>query len=261
MLSIGEIAHGTGVSRRMLRHWEQEELLTPAVIDPISGYRRYQDSQLGRVRAIAELRDLGFSLSEIRVLLDPQIEQTTLESILTHRAATLRHQITEAATRLVDVQHRLDTIQHKTQEIAMNLSFGPLPPLTLRGSSATVLDETEIGHSVAELRQHLSPTDGDVVLLFDGTRDDQIIVSAGTHADPDHPATGTIAAAAVPEGVIVRFDTPPASVADAWVLIDAQLEKRSLSSGGVYRQIISPDGATTLQAPVLTGIRGAGRRP
>ncbi|MFI5825544.1 MerR family DNA-binding transcriptional regulator, partial [Streptomyces rishiriensis] len=27
MLSIGEIAHRTGVSRRMLRHWEQEGLL------------------------------------------------------------------------------------------------------------------------------------------------------------------------------------------------------------------------------------------
>lgn len=47
MLSIGEIAHSTGVSRRMLRHWEDEGLLTPAVTDPVTGYRRYQDSQLG----------------------------------------------------------------------------------------------------------------------------------------------------------------------------------------------------------------------
>ena len=48
MLSIGEIAHSTGVSRRMLRHWEDEGLLTPAVTDPVTGFRRYQDSQLAR---------------------------------------------------------------------------------------------------------------------------------------------------------------------------------------------------------------------
>ena len=63
MLSIGEIAHRTGVSRRMLRHWEQEGLLSPALVDPVTGYRRFQATQLGRIRAIAELRDLGFSLT------------------------------------------------------------------------------------------------------------------------------------------------------------------------------------------------------
>ena len=39
MLSIGHIAHGAGVSRRMLRHWEQEGLLQPATVDPATGYR------------------------------------------------------------------------------------------------------------------------------------------------------------------------------------------------------------------------------
>ena len=89
MLSIGEIAHSTGVSRRMLRHWEGEGLLTPATTDPVTGYRRYQDSQLGRVRAIAELRALGFGLAEIGQLLDPHLEQSTLEVLLTHQVDAL----------------------------------------------------------------------------------------------------------------------------------------------------------------------------
>lgn len=63
MLSIGDLAHATGVSRRMLRHWEHERLLTPAAVDPSTGYRRYRDSQIGHVRAIAELRQLGFGLA------------------------------------------------------------------------------------------------------------------------------------------------------------------------------------------------------
>lgn len=115
-MSIGEIAHSTGVSRRMLRHWEGEGLLTPATTDPVTGYRRYQDSQLGRVRAIMELRALGFGLAEIGQLLDPRIEQSTLEVLLTHQVDALQRQITEASTRLVHVQHRLDIIQSKSME-------------------------------------------------------------------------------------------------------------------------------------------------
>ncbi len=49
MLSIGEIAQATGVSRRMLRHWEDAGLLEPAYVDPGTGYRRYAASQTGRV--------------------------------------------------------------------------------------------------------------------------------------------------------------------------------------------------------------------
>ncbi len=135
MLSIGEFAHSTGVSRRMLRHWEGEGLLTPpAITDPVTGYRRYQDSQLGRVRAIAELRALGFSLAEIGQLLDPHLEQSTLEVLLTHQVDALQRQITEASTRLVHVQHRLDIIQSKSMEIIMNLSITALPSLNIWGA-------------------------------------------------------------------------------------------------------------------------------
>jgi DNA-binding transcriptional MerR regulator len=250
MLSIGEVAHSTGVSRRMLRHWEDEGLLTPAVIDPMTGYRRYQDSQLGRVRAITELRALGFGLAEIGKLLDPQIGQSALESLLIHQVDALHRQITEASTRLVHVQHRLDAIQSKSREITMNLSLTALPHLELWGLSATVLDETEIGHAVSELSRRLPRTDGEIVLLYDGTRDDQITVSAGTAAPPESETIGRIATPEVPEGVTVTFDVPPESIADAWVLIETELEKRHLTSFGIYRQINSSAGGVTLQAPV-----------
>lgn len=250
MLSIGEIAHRTGVSRRMLRHWEFEGLLAPAGVDPVTGYRHYQSSQMGRVRAIAELRGLGFGLDEIRQLLDPQIAQAGLVLLLTQQATVLQEQIVEASTRLAKVQHRLDVIQQKSQEITMNLSIQPLPALTLWGARITVLDETEISQAVAELREKLPSTDDDLVLLFDGTREDRITVSAGIERQPQGAAQEEFHAPAVDQGVSVRFDAPPASIADAWVLIDAELEARHLVSGGIYRQIIGCDGRTTLQAPV-----------
>lgn len=250
MLSIGEIAHSTGVSRRMLRHWEQEGLLLPALVDPVTGYRSYQDTQLGRIRAIAELRDLGFSLSEIRQLLDPQIAHASLERILMQQADKLRDQITEASTRLAQVQHRVDTIQKKTQEISMNLSLTPLPELHLQGASTTVLDETDIGPAVAQLRELVPHDQSELILLFDGASPEQITVTAATADGTTAPGLQPVSTPLIAQGATVTFPTPPSSVADAWVLIDAELEKMGLASGGVYRQIISPDGRTTLQAPV-----------
>src|SRR5699024_381434 len=46
-LSIGEIAHRTSTTRRMLRHWERLGLIQPAEVDPHTGYRRYAASQVG----------------------------------------------------------------------------------------------------------------------------------------------------------------------------------------------------------------------
>lgn len=75
----------------------------------------------------------GFGLAEIGQLLDPHLEQSTLEVLLTHQVDTLQRQITEASTRLVHVQHRLDIIQSKSMEIIMNLSITALPSLDIWG--------------------------------------------------------------------------------------------------------------------------------
>ncbi|MDQ0707465.1 DNA-binding transcriptional MerR regulator [Arthrobacter woluwensis] len=250
MLSIGEIAHSTGVSRRMLRHWENEGLLAPAVVDPATGYRRYQDSQLGRVRAIAELRTLGFGLAEIGQLLDPRLGRTTLESLLTHQEDALQQQITEASARLVHVRRRLDIIRSESQEIAMNLTLTALPAVEFWGLSTTVLDETEIGHAVHDLRRRLPWAGDELVLLYDGTSDDRITVSAGTIVRPESEVAGKIVAQEAAAGVSVDFDVLPENIADAWVLIETELDKRRLASFGVYRQIHGSNGGVTLQAPI-----------
>lgn len=135
-------------------------------------------------------------------------------------------------------------------EIIMNLSLTALPSLNFWGLSTAVLDETEIGHAVSELYRRLPQSDEEIVLLYDGTRDDQITVSAGTMTQSESEAVSRIVVPEVPEGVTVTFDVPPESIADAWILIETELEKRHLTSFGVYRQVNSATGHVTLQAPV-----------
>ena len=61
MFTIGEFARHGRVSVRMLRHYDAIGLLRPACVDPASGYRFYQVSQLAELNRVIALKDLEWS--------------------------------------------------------------------------------------------------------------------------------------------------------------------------------------------------------
>jgi MerR family transcriptional regulator, thiopeptide resistance regulator len=67
-LRVGEVAKRTGLSVRALHHYEEIGLFTPSQRSD-SRYRLYDESDLLRLMQIKALRQLGFSLQEIRDLL------------------------------------------------------------------------------------------------------------------------------------------------------------------------------------------------
>lgn len=68
-MNIGQASEASGVSQRMIRHYEKIGLI-PAPPRRDSGYRDYCDADLHRLRFIANARDLGFPIEDIRQLLD-----------------------------------------------------------------------------------------------------------------------------------------------------------------------------------------------
>lgn len=262
MLSIGEIAHFTGVSRRMLRHWEDAGLIAPAAVDEYTGYRRYARTQVGRVRAISALRSVGFSLAEIGDLLDhSQLTERRLVDLLEAREQELAAQISEASARLSEVRKRRIAIQRGHDIIMSTIELGALPALRLAASTATVTDESEIGEAIAGLLPRLrdelgarSNTTGDIVLTYDGSADaSSIVVTAGVAGigdAGDASALASVEVAGVDRGVTVTFDVPPSDIGDAWISLDASLEAYGLETTGVYRQVLTAHGGVILQAPV-----------
>ena len=66
--NIGQAASQSGVSAKMVRHYEALGLL-PAVHRTDAGYRQYGDRQIHTLRFIRRARDLGFRMAEIAELL------------------------------------------------------------------------------------------------------------------------------------------------------------------------------------------------
>jgi Cu(I)-responsive transcriptional regulator len=67
-MKIGAAAEATGVSQRMIRHYEAIGLI-PAPTRRDSNYRDYSSADIHRLRFIANARDLGFDTHEIAELL------------------------------------------------------------------------------------------------------------------------------------------------------------------------------------------------
>jgi DNA-binding transcriptional MerR regulator len=66
LLTIGRFARLCGLSVDTLRHYDEVGLLSPASVNPASGYRRYHRQQARRARQIRMLRWDGLPIEEIR---------------------------------------------------------------------------------------------------------------------------------------------------------------------------------------------------
>lgn len=68
LMTSGEFARASRLSRKALRLYDELGLLSPAEVDPATGYRRYSPAQLEQARLVAWLRRLGMPLARIRAV-------------------------------------------------------------------------------------------------------------------------------------------------------------------------------------------------
>jgi len=85
LMTIGRFARLIGLSVGTLRHYDEVGLLSPASVDPASGYRRYRRGQAARARQIRMLRWDDLPIEEIRQIIDDPAGAVARDVLARHR--------------------------------------------------------------------------------------------------------------------------------------------------------------------------------
>lgn len=107
-MQIGDAARASGVSAKMIRHYESIGLIPPADRRD-SNYRDYSSHDVHRLGFIRRARDLGFSMNEIRGLL--RLWGDAGRSSAEVKALTLGH-IADLEARIALLSDMRDTLAH-----------------------------------------------------------------------------------------------------------------------------------------------------
>ncbi|MFG2904110.1 MerR family transcriptional regulator [Kitasatospora sp. NPDC048286] len=153
MLNIGDFASHGRVSVRMLRHYDAIGLLRPARVDPVSGYRFYEASQLARLNRVIALKELGFTLQQVRAVLDERVDPAELRGMLRLRRAQLAEAIAADELRLARVEARLRTIESEGTMSAHDVVVKPVPSVRVAQLSgvAASYEPEDIGPVIGPL--------------------------------------------------------------------------------------------------------------
>jgi len=126
LLTVGQLARRVGLTAKALRHYDRIGLLTPAAVDPATGYRRYGAEQVDRARLVQVLRSVDVPLEQVRACL---ADESIVPSVLsTHRRR---------------LQARLDRVRGQIHRTDHLLEDGA--PMTAQDSQpATTADERQL---------------------------------------------------------------------------------------------------------------------
>jgi predicted transcriptional regulator YdeE len=155
MLKIGDFSKLAQVSVKTLRHYGRLGLLKPAWIDRYTGYRYYELDQLPRLNRILALKDLGFSLEQIRHILRAELAATELRGMLRLKQAELEQQVLAEQARLARVEARLRQIEHEGTLPQYEVVLRQVEPWLVAGIRDRIPSYRDVGTLFAELCEAL----------------------------------------------------------------------------------------------------------
>ena len=263
MLSIGAFAQIGQVTHRMLRHWDTAGLLVPAHVDEFTGYRSYDPSQLERLHRIMALRQLGFGLEQIGVILERGIDADRIAELLRARRADVEREHRVAAERLVDVERRLHLIEREKRMSSAEFIEKSLPAVRLAARTAIVPFD-EIGLHVGPMFDAVEAALPDECGLLDTPLAEYRATEDGMHLTIGYAYGGDrvdgvelVELPAVASAVCGIHLGPMSGISDTWHALHAEMLARGFVPSGPCRELYvravsddQSDWVTELQQPV-----------
>ena len=154
MFKIGDFARLSKVTVKTLRHYESVGLFQPAHIDSSTGYRYYTASQMSRLNRIMALKDLGFSLDEISILLHADMDSKHLQKFLEVKHSEILSRVRDDQSRLSRIESymRMEKEGHVVKYDCVIKKIEPVRVASIREHIPTHGDQ---GHLWVALGEHI----------------------------------------------------------------------------------------------------------
>jgi DNA-binding transcriptional MerR regulator len=127
MLKIGDFSKLSGISIRMLRHYDEIGLLVPESIDDFTSYRYYSEAQLPVANRIHALKDMGFSLSVISEILKTYGDSQALKQYLLLKQSEMKEQAEKTGRQLLLLETTINRLGKDETVMEYNVTLKEMP--------------------------------------------------------------------------------------------------------------------------------------
>lgn len=268
MFTIGEFASIGRVSVRMLRHYDEIGLLTPARVDPFTGYRSYEGRQFELLGRILTYKDLGFRLDEVVRIMNGDIDDAVLAEMLAIKRAEVVRRLDLDTARL----RRLDARLHYTEGVDLMIT---VDTKSLPSTRIAVVTGRAPGFGSENIGPVIGPLYGTLAqkLASSGTAfgpssialyeadDNGVEISAAFEVGPDATAGdgySVVDLPAVDLAATTVHHGSMATIGETWNALVTWIEANGLELAGICREFYlvsepkpQDEWVTELQQPVV----------
>lgn len=126
MYKIGEFSKITQVSIRMLRYYDEHDLLKPCLVDDFTGYRMYSAEQIEPLNRIILLKNMGFGVKEIKTML-ANWDGVLLREDLLKQIEKTKENIQAEQDKLMQIQGFLADLDNQEKKLNIQVVMKRIP--------------------------------------------------------------------------------------------------------------------------------------
>ena len=108
MYLINQVSKITGLTKKALRYYDEQIILSPSCRDDENGYRWYSEDDVKKAQLIQMLRKFDFSISEIKDTLNVAQSEEDLSYVLKEKIENIENHIAKEKALIRDIKKELE---------------------------------------------------------------------------------------------------------------------------------------------------------
>lgn len=133
MYLINQVSKITGLTKKALRYYDEQNILSPSCRDDENGYRWYSEDDVKKAHLIQMLRKFDFSISEIKDTLNVAQSEEDLSYVLKEKIENIENHIAKEKALIRDIKKELEPMFSESGEKNYVITIEDIAPVTVAG--------------------------------------------------------------------------------------------------------------------------------